>query len=114
VQQRQQTADVQLGPSCACHGRDAIAAVCAAARLRRRRSSNQGFEAAGLRASPDGSITSGCQHVQIGSRRSKMISLVVVLLFVVATLAFAAYALVRPLTHIHYRHPTSKLWRPLD
>ena len=43
-----------------------------------------------------------------------MISLVVVLLFVVATLAVAAYALIRPLTHTHYLHPRSKLWRPLD
>jgi hypothetical protein len=33
---------------------------------------------------------------------------------VVAILACAAYAFVRPLTHFHYHHPTQKLWRPLD
>jgi hypothetical protein len=37
-----------------------------------------------------------------------------VLVFVIATLAFVAYALVRPFTHAHYRHPSERLWRPLD
>jgi hypothetical protein len=33
---------------------------------------------------------------------------------VAAILAVVAYALVRPWTHIHYRHPSEKLWRPLE
>ncbi len=37
-----------------------------------------------------------------------------VLVFVFATLAFVAYALVRPFTHVRYRHPSERLWRPLD
>ena len=43
-----------------------------------------------------------------------MIGTVVVMVFVFAVLAFAAYALVRPFTHVHYRHPSDRLWRPLD
>jgi len=33
---------------------------------------------------------------------------------VVAILAFAAYALVRPFTHLHSHHSSERLWRPLD
>jgi hypothetical protein len=33
--------------------------------------------------------------------------------FVVAVLAVAVYALVRPWTHIHYHHSGDKLWKPL-
>jgi len=43
-----------------------------------------------------------------------MLPLVVAMLFVVAILAVAVYALVRPWTHTHYEHPTGKLWKPLD
>ncbi len=43
-----------------------------------------------------------------------MIGTVAVMLFVVAVLVFAAYALVRPFTHVHYGHPSERLWRPLD
>jgi hypothetical protein len=43
-----------------------------------------------------------------------MLPVTVALFFVVAILAVAAYALVRPWTHVHYRHPSEKLWRPLD
>lgn len=43
-----------------------------------------------------------------------VLSLIAVTAFVVCTLAFAAYALVRPFTHFHYRHTNAKLWRPLD
>jgi flagellar biogenesis protein FliO len=39
----------------------------------------------------------------------------VTMLFVVAVVAFAAYALVRPFTHVHHHHdPNDKLWRPLS
>jgi hypothetical protein len=47
----------------------------------------------------------------------------VVIVFVVAVLAFAAYALLRPFTHVHYHrgsgdlwdHRSSdSLWKPLD
>jgi hypothetical protein len=34
--------------------------------------------------------------------------------FVIATIAWALYVLIRPATHVHYRHPADKLWRPLD
>ena len=39
---------------------------------------------------------------------------IAVMLFVVAVLVVAAYALVRPFTHTHYRHPSRSMWRPLD
>lgn len=39
---------------------------------------------------------------------------IAVLLFVAAVLVVAAYALVRPFTHVHYRHPSRSEWRPLD
>lgn len=37
-----------------------------------------------------------------------------VMVFVISVVAFAVYALVRPFTHVHYRHPSERLWRPLD
>lgn len=37
-----------------------------------------------------------------------------VMLFVAAVLVVAVYAVVRPFTHVHYRHPSRSLWRPLD
>ena len=43
-----------------------------------------------------------------------MLATIVVILFVVAALAFAGYAFVRPFTHLHYQHLSGKLWRPLD
>jgi hypothetical protein len=45
---------------------------------------------------------------------ASVLSLVVVMAFVICTLAFAAYAMVRPFTHIHYRHTNDRLFRPLD
>jgi hypothetical protein len=36
------------------------------------------------------------------------------IVFVIAVLGFVAYALVRPFTHLNYRHPDERLWRPLD
>jgi hypothetical protein len=47
-------------------------------------------------------------------RRLEMISEVVVLVFVVSVVAVALYAVVRPFTHVHYRHPHDRLWKPLD
>jgi hypothetical protein len=38
----------------------------------------------------------------------------VAIAFVVATLAWVAYAVIRPMTHRHYHHTARKLWRPLD
>jgi hypothetical protein len=43
-----------------------------------------------------------------------MLPIIAAMFFVVAVLAVAAYALIRPLTHTHYRHSSEKLWRPLD
>ena len=43
-----------------------------------------------------------------------MLPTIVAMFFVVAILAVAAYAFVRPWTHLHYRHSNEKLWRPLD
>jgi hypothetical protein len=43
-----------------------------------------------------------------------MIGTVAAMVFVFATLAVVAYALVRPFTHVHHHHSTDKLWRPLD
>ena len=37
-----------------------------------------------------------------------------VMVFVISVVAFVVYALVRPFTHVHYRHPSERLWRPLD
>ncbi len=45
---------------------------------------------------------------------SSVLSLVAVMAFVISVLAFAVFALVRPFTHIHYRHSNERLWRPLD
>ena len=39
---------------------------------------------------------------------------VVVIVSVVAIVACAAYAAVRPFTHIHYHRVNERLWRPLD
>jgi hypothetical protein len=39
---------------------------------------------------------------------------VVVMLCVVAILAFGMYAVLRPFTHLHYHHESGRLWRPLD
>ena len=39
---------------------------------------------------------------------------VAVMLFVFAVVAVALYGLVRPFTHVHYHHPSERLWRPLD
>jgi hypothetical protein len=36
------------------------------------------------------------------------------MIFVFATIAVVVYALVRPFTHVHYQHPSDRLWRPLD
>lgn len=50
-----------------------------------------------------------------GQRRLEMvIGVAVILLFVVPVIVVAVYALVRPFTHIHYTHPSERLWRPLD
>ena len=44
-----------------------------------------------------------------------MLLVVVVVIFAVAAiLAFTAYAMLRPFTHLRYRHPSDQLWRPLD
>jgi len=39
---------------------------------------------------------------------------VAVMVYVVSVVAIAVYALVRPFTHLHYQHPSERLWRPLD
>jgi hypothetical protein len=39
-----------------------------------------------------------------------VLATVVVVVFVVAVLAFAAYALVRPFTHVHYHRSGGRLW----
>lgn len=44
----------------------------------------------------------------------EMLPTIVAMFFVVAVLVFAVYALVRSFTHTHYRHPSEKLWRPLN
>ena len=43
-----------------------------------------------------------------------MIGEVVVMVFVVAVVAWAAYALIRPFTHTHYEHPKERLFKPLN
>lgn len=43
-----------------------------------------------------------------------MLPIIAAMSFVVAVLAVALYALVRPFTHTHYRHPSENLWRPLN
>jgi hypothetical protein len=43
-----------------------------------------------------------------------MIGTFAVMVFTFAVLAVVAYALVRPFTHVHYHHPSDRLWRPLD
>jgi hypothetical protein len=49
----------------------------------------------------------------IRPRRSAMID-VGVMLFVAAVLVVVLYGVVRPFTHVHYRHPSESQWRPLD
>ena len=39
---------------------------------------------------------------------------VTVIVFVVAVLGWAAYALIRPFTHKRYTHPTDQIFKPLD
>jgi hypothetical protein len=43
-----------------------------------------------------------------------LLAAVVVVFAVAAILAFTAYAMLRPFTHMRYRHPSEQLWRPLD
>jgi hypothetical protein len=45
---------------------------------------------------------------------AETLGLLAVMVFVISAVAFAVYALVRPFTHVHYRHPSEKLWSPLD
>ena len=42
------------------------------------------------------------------------LGVVTVMVFVISVVAFVVYALMRPFTHVHYRHPSQKLWSPLD
>ena len=42
------------------------------------------------------------------------IGILAVMVFVISAVAVALYALVRPFTHLHYSHPSERLWRPLD
>lgn len=37
-----------------------------------------------------------------------------VMIFVISVGALVLYALLRPFTHLHYHHPSEKLWLPLD
>jgi hypothetical protein len=43
-----------------------------------------------------------------------LLAAVAVVFAVAAILAFTAYAMLRPFTHLRYRHPSEQLWRPLD
>jgi hypothetical protein len=53
--------------------------------------------------------------VRFDTRRSEMVLITIGTMFVVfAIVAVVLYALIRPWTHIHYQHPSEKLWRPLD
>ena len=45
---------------------------------------------------------------------AETIGTLAVMVFVISTVAFVAYALVRPFSHVHYRHVSERLWRPLD
>ena len=45
---------------------------------------------------------------------ANVIGEVVVMMFVVAVLLWAAYVLIRPFTHFHYHHSSDRLWRPLN
>lgn len=43
-----------------------------------------------------------------------LLAAAVVICAVAAILAFTAYAMLRPFTHLRYQHPREQLWRPLD
>ena len=43
-----------------------------------------------------------------------LLAAAVVVFAVAAILAFTVYAVLRPFTHVRYRHPSEQLWRPLD
>lgn len=43
-----------------------------------------------------------------------MLVTLLVMVCVFAIVAWAAYALVRPFTHVNYHRPSGRLWRPLD
>ena len=43
-----------------------------------------------------------------------MLWVAVTFVFVFAVLASVAYGIVRPFTHLGYRHPADRLWKPLD
>jgi len=45
---------------------------------------------------------------------AETIGTLAVMVFVISVVAFVVYALVRPFTHLHYHHPSERLWRPLD
>jgi uncharacterized membrane protein len=59
----------------------------------------------------------GWNHRAAGARSVKggpaMID-IAVMLFVAAVLVVVLYGVVRPFTHVHYRHPSESQWRPLD
>ena len=39
---------------------------------------------------------------------------ILILLFAISLVVWAGYVVVRPFTHIHYQHPSERLWKPLD
>jgi hypothetical protein len=43
-----------------------------------------------------------------------VVSMIVVFTFVIFTIGFTIYAIVRPFTHIHYHRSKEKLFQPLD
>ena len=43
-----------------------------------------------------------------------MLWVIIAFAFVISVLGFVTYALVRPFTHLGYRHPQSSPWHPLD
>lgn len=47
-------------------------------------------------------------------RHAMLLAAVVAVFAVAAILAFTAYAMLRPFTHLRYRHSSDHLWRPLD
>ena len=45
---------------------------------------------------------------------TSVVWIVVAFIFAIAVVGVVVYGLVRPFTHTHYRHPSDKLWKPLD
>jgi hypothetical protein len=52
--------------------------------------------------------------IRVQPKEVDMVWVIVAFAFVFSVLGLVSYALVRPFTHLGYRHPQGRIFRPLD